>query len=81
MFYTDKSQLIATISILQRENCVYDHIGFAQPAIFCDCKYGYKGKNKSDSSEQTGCPELRCVLHLLNKMTEKEYKKIMERKR
>lgn len=81
MFYTDKDTLQTAIDILQRECCVYDHYepdSERLPPSFCDCKYGYSGDKKY--SEQSACPELRCVSHLLKVMTDEEYAILINRK-
>lgn len=36
----------------------------------CDCKYG---ADLSKSSEQTGCPEVRCMVLLLDSMTDEQW--------
>jgi hypothetical protein len=78
MFYGDKKLVTKSLHLMQRNVCCYDmgHMSDDQ-ATFCDCKYGYNPKEKW--GEQTGCPELRTVVELLNKMTEEEYTEILNR--
>jgi hypothetical protein len=76
MFYGDKNQVRNSLHLLQRKVCEYDMMMRGTPPSFCDCKYGY---NSTRRSEQTCCPELRTVVELLDKMTQKEYNTILER--
>lgn len=69
---TPNEQLAATLEALRRKVCCYGG------GDFCDCKYGLRaagpskyvarpGEDKTDRSnyEQTGCPELRELIHRL----------------
>lgn len=78
------------ISVLQRLReelvCCYQGKGM------CDCKYGGGGITSMgrwqwkaervktcDPEEQTGCPELRTAIGVLERLTEEEYASITER--
>ncbi len=82
MVYNNKDEIYRVIHRLRRERCAYDPYGFSplyneyKEPIICDCKYGY---HNDISSEQTGCPELRCIEQLLKNITDKEYSDIMGR--
>lgn len=76
MFFGNREEVLNTIQKIQREKCVYD-MGFGKPPNFCDCKYGYDNR---PYNEKTSCPELRCVIRLLENITDKEYEDIIERK-
>ena len=64
-------ELAATLEQLRRQVCVYGG------GDFCDCKYGLKaegttqdwmrarGERRKWHGEQTGCPELRELIHRL----------------
>ena len=78
MFYHSKNETRNVLHLLQRKACGYDGLFRENPPPFCDCKYGWDN-NSNAYSEQTGCPELRTVVELLDKMTEKEYNKILKR--
>ena len=79
MFIISKDSLLEVIHKMQRKSCGYDMYSCnkdsKQPS-FCDCKFGFDDKQYG---EQTGCPELRCVLELLTLITYKEYEEIMSR--
>jgi hypothetical protein len=79
MFVKGKKELLETMVLLQRNHCSYDFYRIdheSKPPIMCDCKYGFVGKT---NGEQTGCPELRCVVELLKAMTDEEYGNILSR--
>lgn len=82
MFITDRESVKEVIRILQRKHCVYDGYGFtngdSNPPPFCDCKFGMT-KNSHSHGEKNGCPELRCVVELLEAMTDEEFTKILKR--
>lgn len=54
MFGIEKDALVAGLEAIRRRLCVYDFGGDFPPPATCDCKFGASG-----SGEQTGCPELR----------------------
>lgn len=71
--HTDPVQLAAALEQVRKRICAY-----GPDAKVCDCKYGIDqpltgwryGMSKSPhgnhlSSEMTGCPELRSVIHML----------------
>jgi hypothetical protein len=77
MFYKDRETLLEVLTKMQREHCQYDMFSFdpsRNPPDFCDCKYGYNKRG-----EQTGCPELRCIVQLLSNITDDEFYDIMDR--
>lgn len=76
MFYRNKENIVATLEKLRQDVCCY------MSPTFCDCKYGYESKGKFNvhHGEHTACPELRCALAVLNKMTDAEYEEIINRK-
>lgn len=78
MFYGNKDEVKNTLRLMQKNVCAYD-LGFfpEEKEIKCDCKYGYNPKQTY--GERTGCPELRTVVKLLEKMTEQEYMDILQR--
>ena len=84
MFFTEREKVRKVAEILQRQSCAYDMAFFQggdckhKPPQICDCKYGYAGGKTM--GEQTGCPELRCVVHLLSVITDEEYDSFMSRK-
>ena len=77
MFSISKEKLIDSLSKMQRKACSYDMNIPLNPPSFCDCKYGYDGKKYG---ENTGCPELRLVVHILENMTDHEYASLFNRK-
>jgi len=74
MFYHNKTETRNALHLLQRVTCSYDGNHNPEPPSFCDCKYGYDGNSRG---EDNACPELRTVVDLLDKMTEKEYNRIL----
>jgi len=61
MFTRDRDTLLEAITRMQKKACGYN-------STPCDCKYGASG-----AGEQTGCPELRNVILLLQNMTDGQY--------
>jgi hypothetical protein len=78
MFYGEKEQVKRALHKMQREVCQYDSFRHPDPPDFCDCKYGFD-EDHHLYSEKCGCPELRTVVELLDKMTEEEYNRILSR--
>ena len=72
MFCGRKNEVESAIEILRKEVCAYG--GYS----YCDCKYGYKGKEVV-GAECTCCPELSTVITLLRNMTQDEYNAILVR--
>lgn len=67
---TDKEELAKALELVRRRVCAYG--GGLNGHGTCDCKYGLDiDKQVSGEvdytpwSEQTGCPELRSVIHML----------------
>jgi hypothetical protein len=81
MFYGFKNEVREALHLMQRKVCGYDGLFVTVEPSFCDCKYGYSPTTKMRDSEATGCPELRTVVDLLDKMTEEEYNNILLRER
>ena len=79
MFIDSRKNLRTNVELIQRRLCTYDGFSTENPTIkkpsFCDCKYG-----AAWYGEQTGCPELRCILLLLENMTDEEFYEIVNRK-
>jgi hypothetical protein len=78
MFYGNKDECRNALHIMQRKVCEYDGFRKGNPPSFCDCKYGYN-ENSRSGDEQSGCPELRTIIDLLDAMTEEEYCSILNR--
>lgn len=74
MFIPDKKELLRNLRKLQRGICVYNS------EEFCDCKFGATNLDKMKGGEETGCPEVRTVILLLENMTEDEYRELAIRK-
>lgn len=68
MFYPEREELLQNINIFQKRVCGYK----CTPDCKCDCKYGATGVG-----EKTGCPELRTVIALLSKITDKQYNSLL----
>jgi hypothetical protein len=78
MFYTDKERLKQSIKIMKGDVCAY---GQKEVNSFCDCKYRGEEEHHHPLSESfSGCAELSNVYMLLDKMTDKEYQRILNRK-
>ena len=77
MFAINKDELIHSLLKMQRKACSYDMNINLNPPPFCDCKYGYDGRQHG---ERTGCPELRLVVKILANMTDYEYSSLLNRK-
>jgi len=79
MFIDSRKNLRTNAEMIQRRLCSYDgfsgHDLTAKKPSICDCKYGANGHG-----EKTGCPELRCILILLENMTDEEFNDIVNRK-
>ena len=49
-----------------------------KPPCMCDCKYG--ATNIGNAGEAgNGCPEMRCVVSIIDNMTDKEFERIRKR--
>lgn len=68
----NREKLIKSLEIIRRMHCEY--LG-----EFCDCKFGIGEIGKS-RGEQNGCCEIRTAIDLLEKMTDKEFEKTIQRK-
>jgi len=89
MFFITRQELINNLLLINARACAYTLPPMTgepvRVASRCDCKYGSRdapdliGLGRASSGEQTGCPELRTVRNLLEKMTNAEYSVIMER--
>lgn len=93
MFYGERQECLAVLKLVGRESCQY---GGPWPDNICDCKFGVKGKpmfhefvgsdleqirDRSQTSEQTGCPEIRSIYRIIEKMTDAEWDEIRDRSR
>jgi len=81
----NRDELIKVVADVQGHLCSYHMPGKPEPSGFCDCKYGAKGLVHSPDrgphgGEQTGCPEMREVLAILEAMTDKEFERIQKRR-
>lgn len=84
MFYGERKECLAVLKLVGRESCQY---GGNRPDNICDCKYGVKGvpmfdfdtpgkeqiRDRNNISEQTGCPEIRSIYRVIEKMTGEEW--------
>lgn len=66
MFVESRENVLKVIKKLQEKHCGY--VGDR-----CDCKYG-----GSFQDEQTGCPELRCIIKLLENLNDEEYEQYLK---
>lgn len=64
----DKDTVAKVLEKMRKKLCMY------RSQSRCDCKYT-KETNRT-TGEETGCPELRCAIALLEAMTDAEYEKI-----
>lgn len=70
---TPRKRLIENLESVRKAVCAY--VGNV-----CDCKYIKPGKPARLGSEQgNGCCELRGAIMILSKMTDEEYKELLER--
>jgi len=74
----ERKKLIKALETIRMSLCCY-----ITPER-CDCKYGMGDLRKGafggfSSGEETGCPEMREAIGVLNLMTDKEYEKIAKR--
>lgn len=67
--------------VMERLEALRDSLCCCMPSSRCDCKYGFEWAGyepaKPKRSEQTCCPELRCAIAVLNRMTDEEYKALI----
>lgn len=70
MFWTRKKNLEENLEKIRKSLCCYR-------GSVCDCKYGASGD--PHYSEQTGCPELRLVIEIINEMKDGEYSSFAKR--
>lgn len=66
---TDRIELAKALEAVRRRICAYNMGLDPSRDVRCDCKYGLSIDKiiagEYQSSEQTGCPELRSVIYLL----------------
>jgi len=67
MFTRPREEALRNLKKMQQEACLYNNTP-------CDCKYGASG-----SREETGCPELRTVIKMLENMDDEQYNEILGR--
>lgn len=60
MFGVDREKLIESLEALRKTVCAY-----GPDADRCDCKFGISYTGRRNSTEQTGCPELRQAILIL----------------
>ena len=68
-----REEMIETLTKIAASHCGYSIHG--KLARVCDCKYGFDPTR----SERSGCPELRAMMELLDKMGDLEYFEIFQR--
>jgi hypothetical protein len=56
--------LARTLEAIRRRVCAYN-MGIRNEDVRCDCKYGLTFDSSRRGSEETGCPELRELIHRL----------------
>lgn len=61
---SDPRTLARALEAVRRQVCAYS----VDP---CGCKYGRTEDTRACWSEQTGCPELRCVIEALLRVAER----------
>ena len=80
MFYCSREELETFAVMLQREFCAYDGKEPHSPPKSCDCKYGADNSSFGGLSEKgNGCPEMRCLVKILQSISSAEYGNLMER--
>jgi hypothetical protein len=70
MFAISREKLITNLTKMQKALCCY-------MGPTCDCKYGFD--KIGTAGEQTGCPELREAVEILQIMSEDEFKGLAAR--
>lgn len=73
-FAASRDKVLRAVELLGDRVCCY--AGASWLERICDCKYG--GPTEA-YSEQTGCPELRNVQHVLSVMTDAEWEALLNR--
>lgn len=86
MFTVDRQRMLDAVGSMGAMACAYFYRPFDKvenAAMIagwletrCDCKYGYsveREKSRGGVGEQTGCPELRSIYAVLEKMSEAEW--------
>jgi len=68
MFVRPREETLQNLRKMQQAACVYNNTP-------CDCKYGASG------GEQTGCPELRTAILLLENMSDEQYAELTSSRR
>ena len=77
MFGCSKERLIAGLVNINKAHCAYNN-GNSDLGR-CDCKYGAGEKYNPNSELGNGCPEIRSVTKILEKMTDDEYEELCKR--
>lgn len=79
--YRTPKHLLGIVRKLNKHVCCYSgpSATFDGPPSFCDCKYGAEKIPANPIGEQTGCPELRIVSILLEKISQGELDLILDR--
>lgn len=78
MFGIRKSKLVKSLNKIGTHLCAYSLNGKDQP-VLCDCKYMLSNNDMVCVGENSGCPELKLVAHLLSKLTEKQFEALCKK--
>ena len=74
--YLTRKGMIRALELIRDATCAYTNTNF------CDCKFGVTREKARHLTENgNGCPELREAIHVIERMTDLEYKIISKRKR
>ena len=68
-----RSECLAVLRAIRPGHCLYRG---SRP---CDCKYS-RGEPLSKMGETTGCPELRTLIMLLDRMTDEQFAEMTKTK-
>lgn len=75
MFIGSREEIARALRLIGAEHCVYAG-GWDKAHPFCDCKYGYMGDHRG---EQSGCPEIRAAVSVIEAMSDDEWANIARR--
>ena len=78
MLIVTKDEIQISLRILRRKLCCYDGLMGGTAPKHCDCKFGY---DPEYGGEHTGCPELRTIEMLLDKLSDYEFLEILNREK
>lgn len=78
--YPEKDKVIQGLIALQRQQCCYvAGKPVNRPTKLCDCKFGCSDIHVNRNGKETGCPELRTAIGVLENMTDDEYVSMFQR--